>query len=913
MDTGPLIGREFELAELEGMLGGTRLLTIAGAGGCGKTRLALELARRRAKREQDARCVIVPLAGVGSQERLIEALLGALGARERFGSTATQVLLDHVAARRMLLVLDNCEHMLGTIGALAAQLLQAGEALQLLATSREPLSIDGESVFRLNPLRLPNGGDVASIVHSDAGRLFVDRATASNPDFALTPAVAQAVAEICRELDGLPHAIVLAASRLDTLTVEQIASGLSRQGRLAMASGGGERAGHISLRASLDWSYQLLEAEQQALLRRLSVFSGSFTTVAAQAVAAPGEHHERVRHDLQALAAKGLLMPADAYRQERWILLQTVAEYAAEQLAGKGEADELAERHLEFFRASAAQADRSLLERHGHKLVDEDAANFQAALDRARTHTPGGALEIAAGLMRHWILAEHFQQAHSTSAAVLPAAGEHASVQASALVQCGGGLVRMLGEDYQGAIESTYAGLALVERVQDAGDQASCLVYASMVLIQTGLDLNEGLRSIERAVELAKRADDPLGLGFALVTLAVAAGLCERFDAVNDAYEQFLAIPRACEHPRLRTWAEQAAAWVQVSIGSPERSLAHIERALALEGDWPSMTHFQIVGFRIQALAIMGRTDQALAEGNDALHRARRSRALQALPAIELALMIAQLMDGDLDAAELHSRSLLAMPQQHTLALAHATLAKIALARLQPVVAHEHAGQLEALAERLGSARQHALVQHIDGCAALQAGETTRGRDLLHASLETCVERGFEREAIDALDELALLAVQTDEIERGARLAGAATAARVRLRCVVAPHHLGRLEAARSLIVDRGEGECWQAAWAQGQALELSGAIAYARRGRGPRDRPSAGWASLTPVETKVAQLAASGMTNPQIATELFIARGTVKMHLSSIYRKLDVANRTELATVAATRSSSPDAAYRFA
>ena len=174
----------------------------------------------------------------------------------------------------------------------------------------------------------------------------------------------------------------------------------------------------------------------------------------------------------------------------------------------------------------------------------------------------------------------------------------------------------MLSEDYTAAVESIQAGLELLGDVQDAGAQSTCLGFSSMVLIQTGLDLDGGLRNAERAVELQQSAEDPLGLALALVNLAVAAMLCERFDLLDTAYGEFLTIPRACEHARLRTWAEQAAAWAQVTTGSPERALEHADRGLALEGEWPSMTHFQVLSFRIHALAKLGRTDQALTRGS---------------------------------------------------------------------------------------------------------------------------------------------------------------------------------------------------------------------------------------------------------------------------------------------------------
>ncbi|HWB68989.1 MAG TPA: LuxR C-terminal-related transcriptional regulator, partial [Solirubrobacterales bacterium] len=745
---------------------------------------------------------------------------------------------------------------------------------------------------------------LAALVHSDAGRLFVDRATRADPAFELTPSGALAAAAVCRALDGLPLALCLAAGRLGEISIEEMAVELAGRD-FSGARGEVELSRHDSLAASLEWSYCLLDDREKRLFRGLAVFSGGFTAAAAGAVGAPDLDAEEARALLGSLEAKSLTVAVNGVAgRERWALLETVSEYARRQLEQEGEEGEAAERHLAWFAEFAARADEMLAQADGHRLIDEETANLRLALRAAALREPATAPRIAASLMRHWVLGEHFQEGRLACAQALSASTSTAAETGSlAVLHSGGAVFALLAEDYEGALGSVQAALGLLPEVGDAGAEALCRLLCSTVLIQTGADPQEGFRCAERAVELERPHARPLPLAYALVNLSISAGLCERFDLSVAAYEEFLAIRPACDHPRLRTWAEQAAAWAQVTVGSPPQALQHADRALALEGRGPTMTHFQALGFRIQALARLGETERALREGAEAMKRAEESGALVAAPAIEMALMVADLQSANFGGAQERARRLLAMPHLHTLALAHETLARAALGQGDLERADAESHELEAIARRMGSDRQVAIAKRLMGSVAVRSGDIGSGRGLLHEGLGKCAELSFEREAAETLEELALAEARSGELERSARLAGAAAAGWARLEC--APPATTKDALGAVAVGLDGDGEGWRDAWKQGEALSLEEAIAYARRGRGPRDRPSAGWESLTPVELQVAQLAAEGLSNPQIAARLFVSRSTVKLHLSNVYRKLGLGSRVELARLSAAAKES--------
>ena len=372
------IGREAELRETARLLDGTRLLSLTGAGGSGKTRLAIETARRAHARFADG-VWWVELAAVEDPALLATAVLSALGERAQSGRTVVAQLTATLADRELLLAFDNCEHLVSDCAQLAATLLRASPRLRVLATSREALNVPGEVVW-----------PVPTLPNESAIRLFEERARAAAPSFRVTDENAAAVAEVCRRLDGLPLAIELAAARVTALTPQQIAERLDDCFRLLGRARHAALPRHETLRATIDWSYALLDPVQREVLARLSVFAGGCTLAAAEAVCAGEQiHRADVFVHVCALVDRSLVIAEMSGAETRYRLLETVRQYAAERLDTEGTAELVRRRHAEYF---VAAAERAAAERFGpgrDALVTDlhaDLDNIRAALRWSGDH-----------------------------------------------------------------------------------------------------------------------------------------------------------------------------------------------------------------------------------------------------------------------------------------------------------------------------------------------------------------------------------------------------------------------------------------------------------------------------------------------------------------------------------------------
>jgi len=537
------VGREDALIELRERMRTTRLLTLTGTGGCGKTRLALQVASSTIDEYPDG-VWLVELAGLSEVELVDQSVATVVAVREVAGQAIRATLLAALRSRNLLLVLDNCEHLIEACANVTDAILRACPNVRILATSREPLGIAGEVAWRVPSLTLASLERMASpgqLTAGEAVRLFVDRAMAALPSFELTERNAAAVAQTCRRLDGIPLAIELAARRVTALSVEQIAARLDQRFRLLT---GGSRAGlprQQTLAATVDWSYALLSPLERALFARLAVFAGSFTVEAAEAVAgdlveeadsSPHTAHVLASLDvldlLTRLVDKSLVMAnlEAADGTDRYRLLETLRQYAHERLVARGELEEIRRRHAAYYMSFAVEAGHQLLgldQVSWLDWLDRDHDNLHAALSLAieRGDAELG-MRMAVGLAYFWYFRGHYSEARALRAAVLalPARPDLAALRAELLQ--GAGMLMLHQGDYDTARAFLDDGVTVARR---AGDRdALILTLATLGFVtRVRCEYATAQSALEEALPLARAAGDSFHTAMALHHLGLLA------------------------------------------------------------------------------------------------------------------------------------------------------------------------------------------------------------------------------------------------------------------------------------------------------------------------------------------------------------------------------------------------------
>lgn len=538
------VGREEELAALGDLVGASRLVTITGPGGCGKTRLSLQFAANSLSTFADG-VWLVNLAAISDGGLVASEVASTLGLREEPNRELRETLVDYLRGKHALLLLDNCEHVLGASADLAASLLALCHHICIIATSRQALGIEGELARTLHPLSVPaeDGLTVEELLAYEGAQLLSDRAGLVRAGFTVTPQNAAAVAQICRRLDGIPLAIELAAARLGSLGPDELARRLDDRFRLLA---GGRRGGpprHQTLDAAVDWSYELCDDAERLLFRRLAVFVGGFTLEAAENIC--GCHDldpEDVAELLSRLVDRSLLYADTDDETITYRMLQTIRSFALGRLEGSGEAGSQRSRHLDWFTSLAVQADEHIVGADRDRWVaalDAHHDDIRAALRWSLSTEPDRALPLAAALGSFWDRRGHWTEGRRWLEAALAVAPEADPHLPKALGRAGN-LAFQQG-DYEVARRLLAGSLGLA---RDSGDDEGAALALSRVAdleIAAG-DLAAGRKAFEEALEIAAPLGDrrPAGLVINLALAAQALG----HPLVQELYRDSLALSR---------------------------------------------------------------------------------------------------------------------------------------------------------------------------------------------------------------------------------------------------------------------------------------------------------------------------------------------------------------------------------
>jgi len=736
---------------------------------------------------------------------------------------------------------------------------------------------------------------------AEARVLFLARAAQVEPEFTVDDVAEAAIASMCTRLDGTPLAVELAAAWVPTLTPSQIDAGLDDRFSLLVRSPRDAVPRHASLLASMAWSNDRLDEGDRVVFRRLAVFAGGFDIVAAQDVCAgDGVEPRAVLPAVAHLVDKSLVVSHDAGGEGRYRLLETIRAYAANRLRAAGERVAVADRHLAYLlgwvRALAPELERD--KDLWRTQLAREHENLRAAVEHgldAEDPTPGR--QLAAELPWLWHLHRQGREGMDVlHRAIARAPDERSPLQARLLA--GVALVADTADPLDVEVDAARHAAELAAEVGDDRLVALCTQLEAVGRLYT--DLDGACETSLQAEQIAERAGERFvadaGRALRGIVLHLRDEHAEAETLLADAAERL-------EARGDRGVASTALAFLSGSAlltGDVERAIRRAERSIAMAS--PLADHLPI-GMGSSALALALGASGDVAGGRAALESIRPLVAdpgrTRFLPEVNRALGLLELWAGEPEQATgwLEAEAQSTDGGQPTY-LAVRTLPALASAQRQcgrsAEAAATAARAVELARERgMPSAHAEALAEQ----ARLRAErEPEQALAQQHEALAIRVARGLRPGIVECLEELS--ALETGPAEQDVQLLAAAASARHALSLPVQPP----AQADRVALEDRLRdelGDDFEEAWRNGAALSLEDAADYARRGRGPRRRPGRGWSSLTTTEVEVARLAVGGLTNPEIGARLFMSRSTVKTHISHIYAKLDVANRTELAALA--------------
>ncbi|MFD9660950.1 protein kinase [Rhodococcus sp. NPDC059968] len=579
------VGRRHELTEAKNLLAGSRLVTLTGIGGVGKTRLAMRIASA-VQREYDDGVRLVELGELRDESSLVDAIAGALGLRDHSVRPLREVLIEFLAPRQVLLIFDNCEHMVDAVAELAGPLLYTCPRLRILATSREPLGLGGEAVLRVPPLAVPDPErkpSLRGLPKYDAVSLFVERGAAAVPGFALTEENAAAVAGICHRLDGLPLPIELAAARLRAMSPEQILGRLTDRYALLTRGSRGAPTRQQTLRLCIDWSFELCTAGEQLVWGRVAVFAGSFELDAAERVCGADLDPGELLDTLTSLVEKSILIREEYGSVVRFRMLETLREYGFEKLTQTGEALALRRRHRDWYEALALDAEAEWISARQLDWIarlKREQPNLREALEFGIDDDPAAGLRTAAALRWFWTSQGLYNEGRRWLDHLLARYPVEPTVDRIKALYCASVMA-----DVQGDLES---GAALVAEARTLTARTSDPMMRALVADADGTlalyngDLERARSRLDTALaEFRERGERTLETS-ALYLLGTTYGLSGSTERAVESLERVLAITEMHGEKVYRShslWALGIAVWQQ---GDADRAIRLLDQSLEL-------------------------------------------------------------------------------------------------------------------------------------------------------------------------------------------------------------------------------------------------------------------------------------------------------------------------------------------
>jgi predicted ATPase/uncharacterized protein HemY len=866
------IGREREIETVKHLLSTSRLVTITGAGGSGKTRLALQVAANLLATFPDG-VRLVELASLSEPALVPQAVISALDIREQPGRNPQEVLSNYLRPRQMLLILDNCEHLIDACAALAETLLRTCPHLHILATSREAIGITGESAWMVpslsvpNPARLPAAGAelVSTLTQYEAVRLFLDRTAAVQPTFALTDQNAIAVAQICHHLDGIPLAIELAAARMRALSVKQIAARLDDRFNLLTLGSRTALPRHQTLRATIDWSYELLPEAECKLLCRLSVFINGWTLAAAEQVGSDETIQKKQILDLLTrLVDKSLVIMEEQKKGARYHMLETIRSYSWEKLPELEEPVTIRQRHLDYFVSLAEAAEPNLRGTDQVLWLDQlevEHDNLWAALEWSLSHGEMElSLRLAGSLWLFWYLRGYWREGREWLQRTLAPAGNDTTTPARIKALCGAGwltdesgreaplyqeslaLARQVNDSWAAAF--SLRGLGAMASNQGNREQAMALLEESLALFD-GIEDNWGValalfnqgwvvfeqNNYRRAEELwedtlslFRQVGDRWGMAVSLGALGLIARLQDNYKRATAQSKESLELFRQLGDKAGIAQSLFRLAHVALRRDEFKQAAALFGEAIDLQKELGNMITMAYAFDMLGLIAgYQGDFEQAARMLGESLALLRESGDERGLASSRDVTALVAYYQGDISrAGALWQESLDLFREQADrdgVAAALNGLGRVAHAQANYQEATTLLQESLELRRELEEKQNLAITLNSLGRLLTAQGDYLQAAALFRESLSLRQDIGGRRGIAEALEGSAAVAIAQGQAEQAARLLGRAAALREAIGAPVPPIEHADYERNLTQVRASLSDTAFRVAWAEGEAM----------------------------------------------------------------------------------------------